>query len=225
MKKYFNAVWMGIMTIGVIFSIVISTVMMTRIGTLQKHHNTPNRADYEVVKKAMFEAEKNYKIAHYNLIDEVDKYIKTIAPKSNLDGFRIVEMCEKYNLDVIFVLAQGEIESHYATRGCGMKLNNVFNVGVFDNVSVDDINDKYCFRHPNKSVEPYMVLLTTRYAVDGKTEFSLLENYVDINGNRYASNENYENMLKTKYQDICDNTNIDELEADVRHWRVQCEWF
>ena len=44
-----------------------------------------------------------------------------------------VEECERYNIDIIFTLVQGEIESHFGTKGLGAKINNVFNVGVFDN--------------------------------------------------------------------------------------------
>ena len=46
------------------------------------------------------------------LVNEVDTYIQRIAPTSKLDGKVVVDMCLKYDIDIIFVLAQGQAESH-----------------------------------------------------------------------------------------------------------------
>jgi flagellum-specific peptidoglycan hydrolase FlgJ len=155
------------------------------------------------------------------LCDEVQKYINSVAPTSNLRGYAIVEECEKYNVDIKFVLAQGEIESHFATKGLGGKLNSVFNVGIFDEYTEKDIYSNYKYDHPNQSIRPYLELLTTRYLVN-KLEEDLMYNYVDVNGNRYASDTNYESKLRDKHTYITMHTKIDELQKQLHNYAIKC---
>lgn len=140
---------------------------------------------------------------------EVDNYIKSIAPISKLSGKDIVEKCLEYNIDIIFVLAQGQIESHYGTTGTARKTNSVFNVGAYDGHSANKQNKNgFGFNDPNDSIEPYLILLTNEYLVNGKTEYDLMNNYINYLGMRYASNNNYERMLKSIYNKIKKTTNI-----------------
>lgn len=41
------------------------------------------------------------------LVKEVKFYIDSVAPRSSINAYAIVDLCEKYDLDVKFVLAQG----------------------------------------------------------------------------------------------------------------------
>lgn len=149
------------------------------------------------------------------LVTEVNSYIKGIAPSSKLDGEILVDMCYAYNIDIVFVLAQGQIESHYGTRGTAYKTNSVFNVGAYDGYSASrQCKNGFGFSHPNESVEPFLILLTNNYLTNGKTINDLMISYVNHLGMRYASNTRYEYMLKSVYSKINKNTNIGVLFND-----------
>lgn len=146
------------------------------------------------------------------LINEVDTYINTIAPSSKLDGEIVVDMCYEYNVDIAFVLAQGQIESHFGTAGTARKTNSVFNVGAYDGYSATKQRaNGFGFSHPNESVEPYLILLTNNYLVNGKTVNDLMYAYVNHLGMRYASDTRYEYMLRSVYNKINSKTNINSL--------------
>jgi flagellum-specific peptidoglycan hydrolase FlgJ len=146
------------------------------------------------------------------LINEVDTYINTIAPSSKLDGEIVVDKCCEYNVDIAFVLAQGQIESHFGTTGTARKTNSVFNVGAYDGYSASrQRSNGFGFSHPNESVEPYLILLTNNYLVNGKTINDLMVSYINYLGMRYASDTRYEYMLRSVYNKINSKTNINSL--------------
>lgn len=152
-------------------------------------------------------------IVYPNLINEVDTYIDKISPSSKLDGKTVVDMCIKYNIDIMFVLAQGQIESHFGTTGTARKTNSVFNVGAFDGYSSNtQIKKGYGFDHPNDSVEPYLILLINNYLVNDKNTDDLMYNYVNKYGQRYASHTGYEKMLRSVYNKINKTTNINHYQ-------------
>lgn len=137
---------------------------------------------------------------------EVHNYISTIAPKAEIDPYILIDLCTEYNIDVAFVMAQGQIESHYATKGTARRTNSVFNVGAYDGHSAaKQCKNGFGFDDPNDSIEPYLILLTNDYLVDGKTINDLMNNYVNHLGMRYASNRKYESQLKSVYNKIYRN--------------------
>ena len=150
------------------------------------------------------EAELSYSENKGKLVKVVDDYIKTNAPNSSLSGYCIVTNCEKYDLDIKFVLAQGQVESGFGTKGLAVKTNSVFNVGAYDNKTYEEVNGKYKYKHPDFSVEPYMQLLYKDYISGTTTELDLLAKYVNKNGKRYATNPNYERDLLIVYKLIID---------------------
>ena len=121
-------------------------------------------------------------------------------------------MCCEYNVDIAFVLAQGQIESHFGTAGTARKTNSIFNVGAYDGYSAAKQRaNGFGFSHPNESVEPYLILLTNNYLVNGKTINDLMHVYVNHLGMRYASDTRYECMLRSVYNKINSKTNINSL--------------
>ena len=201
------------------FIIAIGIISFSIIGTWC--YGKMYRGKYSYQMDCLREAELKYHACYSELVDEVQNYIDTSAPTSNLRGYAVVELCEKYNVDIIFVLAQGELESHFATKGIGGKLNNVFNVGVFDGSTAKTVKQKYQHKCPNESIEPYLKLLRNRYLV-GKLETDLLNEYVDINGKRYATDQMYETKLTSKYNYICENTNIREIQDRLKNYAIKC---
>lgn len=159
--------------------------------------------------------------AKYNLIEEIDKYIHSVAPSSCLNGLTIVEACDEYDMDIMFVLAQGQIESHYGTRGIAAKTNSVFNVHSFDGVSANEIlRSGKGYKHPDFSVRPYLSLLQKNYLVDGKTERDMFRKFVDKNGHRYASANDYEKQLYNTYLRIDSLTNINYCIQEYRKYKI-----
>ena len=186
-----------------------------------KDHHVEKYDKYTYAYDCMKEAEITYWDYKCALVNEVQNYITQVAPSSNLRGYAIVEECEKYNVDICFVLAQGEVESHFGTKGIASKLNSVFNVGIYDNKTVEQIENQYQFDCPNKSIEPYLKLLTNNYLIN-KLEQDLMQKFVDINGNRYASDKDYEIKVSSKYKFICETTKIQEYSSMMKSWAIKC---
>lgn len=137
---------------------------------------------------------------------EVHEYISTIAPRAEIDPYILIDLCTEYNIDVAFVMAQGQIESHYATAGTAKRTKSIFNVGAYDGHSAArQCRNGFGFDDPNESIEPYLILLTNDYLVNGKTINDLMTNYVNHLGMRYASNRKYESQLKSVYNKIYRN--------------------
>jgi flagellum-specific peptidoglycan hydrolase FlgJ len=146
---------------------------------------------------------EEYEIARNQLAIEVDNYITSVAPKANIDAFLMVDLCWQYGVDIRFVLAQGQIESHFATKGTAARTLSIFNVGAYDGHSATrQKRNGFGYSDPNDSIEPYLQLITNEYMVNGKTEIDLMQNYVNRLGMRYASNPRYERMLRSVYKRI-----------------------
>lgn len=191
--------------------VICNVILFVRNKTI--HH------DFEI--DQLKEYELKYWETKVQLVDEVQNYINTVAPTSNLRACILVDACEKYNIEVKFALAQGELESHFGTKGLASKTNSVWNVGAYDGHFYSKIMGTYKYSHPNESIEPYLKLLYEKYLTN-EVEEGLLRNFVDHNGNRFASDKNYEERLKYKYKYISNNTQIDSLTTQLRYWAVKC---
>lgn len=209
-----------LISLGFIILMGFGLINFVSIEKLKGHH-IEKYDKYTYAYDCMKEAEVTYWDYKVALINEVQNYITLIAPTSNLRGYALVEECEKYNIDICFALAQGEIESHFGTKGIASKLNSVFNVGVYDGKTTEEIDNKYKFDYPNESIEPYLKLLINRYLIN-KTEEDLMKKFVDKDGKRYASNPNYEIMISERYKFISENTKIQEYRDMMKSWAIKC---
>lgn len=173
---------------------------------------------YDTAEEYMRELHMSYQGVKSDLVDMIQHYIDSVAPNSGLRALILVEKCEEYRIPVTFALAQGEIESHFGTKGLAFRTNSVWNVGAYDGHSLMDISHTYA--NPNDSVIPYLELLANNY-LQGKTVEDLLESYVDINGNRYASDKYYESKLKSTLEYIQGHYTIDELQSRLNYYKVR----
>ena len=130
---------------GIIVIIAINVIIYTFIEAALSGNKYDFTTEYYKELELKFSGTKS------DLVDEVQNYIDSIAPYSNLRAFELVENCEKYNIDIKFVLAQGEVESHFGTKGMASKTNSVWNVGAFDGYDLKHIRTKY--NNPNQSIE------------------------------------------------------------------------
>jgi hypothetical protein len=201
---------------------IITTFFVTVAVVL--HLDTKYRSE-QMLKQYPFEVMKHEAVLSYyeyksQLVKEVKAYIDSVAPTSALNGYAIVDCCEKYDLDIKFVLAQGQIESHFGTTGMATKTNSVFNVGAYDKTAYECINGKYKYLHPDNSIESYMQLLYSNYITGTKTELDLMAKFADKNGKKYSSNPNYEKGLFDLYNKIDKSTNITELQGEMRRYKI-----
>lgn len=125
--------------------------------------------------------------AKIQLVNEVDKYIKKIAPNSKLKGKIIVNTALKHDIDILLMLSQGQLESHFGTKGLGRKNNNVYNI--------TNGSSYIKYLDVNESVEPYAITLKNRYLVNKSTE-ELLKRFTCSKGFRYAESSTYESDVK-----------------------------
>jgi len=135
------------------------------------------------------------------LLWEVRTYMEKTAPDSDLDPHYLTQKCIEYNIDIVFVLAQGMLESHLGTKGKAKETNSVWNVGTYDNDRI-----LYRYKDPNESIEPYLELLKKEYLINitsnGDTIYKDLHHlvedkgYINYKGNRFSSAIGYENSMR-----------------------------
>jgi gas vesicle protein len=107
----------------------------------------------------------------------------------------IVDACEKNDFSIPFVLAVANLESCFGQTPRAQRTNSIFSVG-----SYDDGRDVCKFSTPNESIEHFIKLIKKDYLLNGKKRISDLlapNNFVNMNGNRYAKNPKYEGQVKS----------------------------
>ena len=138
---------------------------------------------------------------------EAITFVKKYYPNCpNIIPTHIVKMGLENNIDICFMLAHTQLETTFGKAGIGRASSRHSLFGVerrhYSNY-VDAIND-------------YVNLLKTSYLVKGRTEHSLLKNYVNKSGYRYAGNPNYEVSLRKYYNTICNVTKIKSLQNQYK---------
>ena len=182
--------------LGLFFGL-ISFAVHTFSVAKEKQHFEKNYV-FEVYRQNL---ELDYYGAKDTLVDAIDSYIREIAPSSVMNALAILNKCDEHNIDLFFVVAQAQVESTFATKGLGHKMNSAFNVKAYDGKG-SQYMDKHS--HPDESIEPYMTLIKKSYLGDSKSEMDLMNKYVDLNGKRYASNPDYETMMLSTYKKLTD---------------------
>lgn len=135
-----------------------------------------------------------------SLINEVGGFLSMAAPETQLTPAVLVDMCLKYDMDIVFVLSQGLIESHFGTKGLAAKTNSVWNVGAYDNQT-----PRNWYNSQDESIEPYLKLVTEKYLIEvtsfGDTIYKdlhhlVIDSYTNYDGKRFASARGYENAMR-----------------------------
>ena len=193
MKEKFRKV-LKYIVLGIFFAVISLGVHIFDV-TKEKQYFKKNYV-FDVYRENL---ELDYYRSKDALVDVVDSYIKEIAPSSVMNGIAFVNKCDEYNMNLFFVIAQAQIESSFATKGLGQKMNSAFNVKAYDGKG-SKYMDKY--DHPDDSIEPYIILVKKNYMGDSKTEMDLMNNYVNFEGKRYATNPDYEEMMLSTYKKL-----------------------
>ena len=141
--------------LGLFFGLISFTVHI--ISTVKERHYFEKNYVFEVYRQNL---ELDYYGAKDTLTDAIDSYIREVAPSSVMNGIAFVNKCDEYNMDLFFVIAQAQVESSFATKGLGQKMNSAFNVKAYDGKG-SKYMDKY--DHPDDSIEPYIILVKKNY--------------------------------------------------------------
>lgn len=151
--------------------------------------------------------------ANEQLINEVRNYLRIAAPGTKIDPVLLVNLCDQYEMDITFVLAQGLLESHMGTKGIAAQTNSVWNVGTFDDGTI-----KHRYSDPNESIEPYLKLVKEKYLIKITSSGDTLKKdiihlmrdkgFINYRGQRYATAQNYKSLLRKYILEISMKTKI-----------------
>ena len=168
------------------FIIALTSLLITL--NLRKHYVDSQSEDYAIsgYHTMMRELQLEYWKCKYDIVQEMDSYMKTVAENHNISALELLNGCDKYSIDVRLALAQGKVESHFGTQGLASKTNSVWNYKAFDGYKLNEIPKDGKYTHPNLSIEPYLKLIRESYLGDQKTERDLLNKFVNLSGKRYA---------------------------------------
>ncbi len=126
----------------------------------------------------------------------IDNFAKGKSLPAKVTGQDIAIASAMYNIPPSLILAQGQIENGFLTDPSGkraLNTNNPMSVGLYDNGQ-----NKFKFPTVTDGVLAYAKLLNDNYLQGGKVSTDqLLQNFVDKNGNKYASSSNYEKNLQS----------------------------
>ena len=130
------------------------------------------------------------KLVREYISDILSKHGKTLDDlQFNPDNLVLASYQYKYDLPLL--LAQLQIESHFGTTERARRTNSMFSVGAYDNGK-----DVVKYSNQDASIIPYIKLIKKDYMLDGQKDVDqILQNFVNHDGKRYASNPNYESDL------------------------------
>ena len=149
-------------------------------------YNNPygiNNIDYEnIVNKK--------KLVKEYISDILSKHGKTLSDlRFNPDNLVIASY--QYDYDLPLLLAQLQIESHFGTTERARITNSMFSIGAYD-----DGRDVVKYADQDSSIIPFIKTIKRDYLMNGEKEVDhLLQNFVNYDGNRYASYPKYESDL------------------------------
>lgn len=211
MKENFRKV-LKYVVLGLFFGIISLGVHMCSNIKEDKHYK--RTYVYKVYRQNL---ELKYYGAKDTLVDAIDTYIREIAPSSVMNAIAFVDKSDEHNFDLFFALAQAQCESSFSTKGLGHKMNSAFNVKAYDGKGSKYMDKEH---HPDESIEPYMKLIKNDYLGSEKTEMDLMDNFVDLNGKRYATNPDYERMVLSTYKKLKEN--YGELYNEYLKYKTLC---
>ena len=172
----------------------------TSIEDKKIEYNNPygiNNIDYENI------LNKEKLVKEY-ISDILSKHGKTLSDlRFNPDN--LVLASYQYEYDLPLLLAQLQIESHFGTTERARRTNSMFSIGAYD-----DGRDVVKYADQDSSIIPFIKIIKRDYLMNGKKEIDqLLQNFVNYDGRRYASNPKYEidliktrNSIISKYPDL-----------------------
>lgn len=196
---------------NLVLKIIFISILSILLGIVLNIYYTKTKKDII----PFLENELHYWDTKAKIVNEVDRFMKDKAINHNVSPILVVKYADKYDIDIRLFLTQGLLESHYGTKGLARKTHSVCNVGAWDDGTIT-----HRYSHPDESIEPYFKLIKEQYLVD-KTEDTLLKNFVNKQGNRYATYPYYEQELQRYWRQINETTPLDSLLEVYRYYKIE----
>lgn len=133
----------------------------------------------------------------------IQNYIDSVAPSNIINAEKYVDISFEYDLNLLLMLSQAHIESHFGTMGRAKRTHNIYNIGNTDDGLHTHMNSKDI----HTSIYLYADLMKSRY-LKNKSYETLLLNFVCSKGYRFASAEDYEYKVSNQISKIKYNTDI-----------------
>lgn len=126
-------------------------------------------------------------------IDRVLAYKNKSTDDIKFDIENVVYLCYKYDFDLTLLTAMMQGESHFGTSKRATETGSVISIGQHD--------DRTVVTYPSQDAcfEPYIKIVQNDYLDNGnKSVDDILADgkFVNYQGNRYASNPNYEKNIR-----------------------------
>lgn len=163
---------------------------LTSIDTVSKIDSTTNLTD-TLTDTAIVDTlySQAYSQLFATTLDYVSRISKVSCTDKDMIANTICNVALENDIDICFILAQGTIETHLGTTGIGKSRHSIF--GVYRT-----------YKDYETCIIAYAALLKKSYLTKGRTEKDLMRRYVTTCGGRYAEDRQYEQRLRTRYQEI-----------------------
>lgn len=182
---------------GVTASVILGAVSKLDINDIEKHQ-LAQLVNTEMVQDS---TETQNDSIHQQKIEACKAYMEWAMKNqgydwstTNLTPEAIVDICEENNFSIPFTMAIANLESCFGQTPRSKRTNSVFSVGSYDN------GKNVCtYSTPDESIAPFINLIKKDYLQNGeKTLDDLLvtNQFVNMNGHRYAKNPQYEGQIK-----------------------------
>lgn len=183
---------------GVTASVILGAVSKLDINDIEKHQ-LAQLVNTEMVQDS---TETQNDSIHQQKIEACKDYMEWAMKNQGYDWSTtkltpeaIVDICEENNFSIPFTMAIANLESCFGQTPRSKRTNSVFSVGSYDN------GKNICtYSTPDESIAPFINLIKKDYLQDGeKTLDDLLvtNQFVNMNGHRYAKNPQYEGQIKS----------------------------
>lgn len=183
---------------GVTASVILGAVSKLDINDVEKHQ-LEQMVNTEMVQDS---TEMQNDSIHQQKIEACRAYMEWAMKNqgydwstTNLTPEAIVDICEENNFSIPFTMAIANLESCFGQTPRSKRTNSVFSVGSYDN------GKNVCtYSTPDESIAPFINLIKKDYLQNGKKTLDDLlatNQFVNMNGHRYAKNPQYEGQIKS----------------------------
>lgn len=183
---------------GVTASVILGAVSKLDINDVEKHQ-LEQMVNTEMAQDS---TEMQNDSIHQQKIEACRAYMEWAMKNQGYDWSTtkltpeaIVDICEENNFSIPFTMAIANLESCFGQTPRSKRTNSVFSVGSYDN------GKNVCtYSTPDESIAPFINLIKKDYLQNGeKTLDDLLvtNQFVNMNGHRYAKNPQYERQIKS----------------------------
>lgn len=183
---------------GVTASVILGAVSRLDINDAEKHA-LEQMVNTEMTQDKM---ETQNDSIHQQKVDACRAYMEWAMKNQGFDWSTtkltpeaIVDVCEENNFSIPFTMAVANLESCFGQTPRAKRTNSIFSVG-----SYDDGRDVCTFSTPNESIAHFIKTIKNDYLLNGKKNISDLlvpNQFVNMNGDRYAKNQKYESQVKS----------------------------